>query len=171
MKSLVGQLLIAPPRECDPSFIRAVILVIQHSAEQSLGLVLNRPTNKPIKQAWKSRKKCECYQHIYSGGPIPSPLIAVHADKSLAEMKITPDLYYSTQRKNLARLIQRPERPFKMFKGHAGWGPGQLERWIEVGGWLILSASHGHVFDASLDLWKEVLELYQHDTGSVDGIP
>jgi putative transcriptional regulator len=161
MKLLAGQLLIAPPQECDPDFSKAVLLVIQHSAEQALGLVLNRPTGKPIKQVWKGRRDCECYQHIYSGGPIPGSLIAVHADKLLAEMTIGPGLYYSVRRKSLERLLQRPDHPFKIFEGHAGWGPGQLEYWLEADGWLLWPALHRHVFDVSLDLWTEVLELDQ----------
>ena len=162
MKSLAGQLLIAPPQECDPDFSKAVLLVIQHSAEQALGLVLNRPTSRPIKQVWKGRKDCECYQHVHLGGPIASPLSIVHADTLLAEIKIGPGLYYSAKKKNLERLLQRPDHPFKIFEGHAGWGPGQLEHWLEAGGWLLWPALHRHVFDVSLDLWKEVLELAQH---------
>ena len=162
MKSLVGQLLIAPPQECDPDFFKAVLLVIEHSADQALGLVLNRPGSRPIKQVWNGRRDCECYQHTYLGGPIPGSLITVHADKSLAEMKIGPGLYYSAKKKNLERLLQRPDRPLKVFEGHAGWGPGQLEHWVETGGWLLWPAQHRHVFDVSLDLWKDVLELARH---------
>jgi putative transcriptional regulator len=167
MTSLAGQLLIAPSQECDPEFAKAVILVIQHSAEQALGLVLNRPTNRPIKQVWKGRKECECYQHIFLGGPISSPLIAVHADEALAEVEIGPGLYYSAKRRNLERLFRRPDRPFRVFEGHAGWGPGQLEHWLEAGCWLVWPASDRHVFGVSLDLWSEVLELAQHGAGRV----
>ena len=165
MESLAGQLLIAPPQERDPDFSKAVVLVIQHSAEQALGLVLNRPTSRSIKQVWKGRRDCECCQHIYLGGPVPCPLIAIHTDKLLAEMQIGPGLYYSAMRKNLERLLHRPDCPFKIFEGHVGWGPGQLEHWLEAGGWLPWPAKQRHVFDVSLDLWKEVLELAQHAAG------
>ncbi len=51
MKSLTGQLLVAPQEERDLDFIGTVILLVQHSEEQAFGLVLNRPTSRTVKQA------------------------------------------------------------------------------------------------------------------------
>ena len=53
MKSLAGHLLIAPQHERDLDFIRTVILLIQHSEEQALGVVLNRPTTTTVRQVWR----------------------------------------------------------------------------------------------------------------------
>ena len=43
-----GHLLVATPLLIDPDFWRSVVLVLQHDAEGSLGLVLNRPTKELV---------------------------------------------------------------------------------------------------------------------------
>ncbi|MFE2379364.1 YqgE/AlgH family protein [Streptomyces sp. NPDC059398] len=44
VSSLTGRLLVATPALADPNFGRAVVLVLDHDREGSLGVVLNRPT-------------------------------------------------------------------------------------------------------------------------------
>ena len=42
----------------------------------------------------------------------------------------------------------------KMFLGHAGWSPGQLEREIENGDWLIQKSSTSIIFEQEIDnIW------------------
>ena len=46
----------------------------------------------------------------------------------------------------------------RVFRGYAGWGPGQLEGEIEAGAWLVLDADPSDVFAAEPDdLWRSVL--------------
>ena len=47
----------------------------------------------------------------------------------------------------------------KLFVGHAGWGPGQLDAEIEAGGWLIAPAAAEYVFYDGDDLWDTVMSL------------
>ncbi|MEU1375735.1 YqgE/AlgH family protein [Streptomyces triculaminicus] len=44
VSSLTGRLLVATPALSDPNFDRAVVLLLDHDEEGSLGVVLNRPT-------------------------------------------------------------------------------------------------------------------------------
>lgn len=44
VSSLTGRLLVATPVLADPNFDRAVVLLLDHDREGSLGVVLNRPT-------------------------------------------------------------------------------------------------------------------------------
>ncbi|MFE7317534.1 YqgE/AlgH family protein [Streptomyces sp. NPDC057555] len=44
VSSLTGRLLVATPALADPNFDRAVVLLLDHDAEGSLGVILNRPT-------------------------------------------------------------------------------------------------------------------------------
>jgi putative transcriptional regulator len=46
----------------------------------------------------------------------------------------------------------------RVFAGYAGWGPGQLERELEEGSWIVEPARPEDVFtDEPEDLWSEVV--------------
>lgn len=156
MNSLVGQLLIAPPDERDLDFIGTVILLIQHSEEQAVGVVLNRSTTKTVSKVWKAGRRCDCQQVVYSGGPVSGPLMALHTDESLADLEILPGVYYSVQANHLERLVHAPTGPFKMFISHVGWGPGQLERFVEAGRWVTAPATRDYIFDPGPGLWEKL---------------
>ena len=51
LESRRGRLLVAAPAMVDPSFRRAVVLMLEHSPEGALGLVLNRPTPLVAREA------------------------------------------------------------------------------------------------------------------------
>ena len=57
MSSLAGQLLIAPAAESDPEFVKTVILLIQHSEQQAVGVVLNRLSGKTMDDVWTGKQK------------------------------------------------------------------------------------------------------------------
>jgi putative transcriptional regulator len=163
MTSLAGHLLIAPPQERDVDFLRAVILMVQHSEEQAFGVVLNRPMNKTVGKVWKGKKRWECNQPAYSGGPVASPLMALHTDASIADLEVLPGVYYSIRQKLLDQLLHQPVGPFKIFISHVGWGPSQLERWIAARGWRTLPALPRHIFDTGTNLWEEVSKLVERN--------
>ena len=45
MQSFRGKLLLATPELIDPNFFRTVILVLEHSNEGAIGVVLNRQSD------------------------------------------------------------------------------------------------------------------------------
>jgi putative transcriptional regulator len=52
----------------------------------------------------------------------------------------------------------------RIFAGHAGWGPGQLESELEEDSWIIERAQRGDVFTAASDsLWSDVLRRKGRD--------
>ena len=56
-------------------------------------------------------------------------------------------------------VVEYPRHPLKVFQSHIGWGPNQLERFLENDPWRILSATAEHVFHIGPNLWEEVLKL------------
>jgi putative transcriptional regulator len=160
MTTLQGHLMIAPPHERDLDFIRTVILLIQHSEEQAFGVVLNRPTITKVRQLWRGPGRCgRDDEFVYSGGPVSGRLMALHTDQSLGEIEVLPGVYCSARRRLLEQLILSPRHPLKVFQRHVGWGPGQLERFLEDGPWRILPATAKHVFSVGTNLWEEVSKL------------
>lgn len=69
--SLTGQLLVATPVLADPNFDRAVVLLLDHDDEGSLGVVLNKPTPVgvgDILEAWAGFAGEPGV--IFQGGPV-----------------------------------------------------------------------------------------------------
>ena len=79
MDSARGQLLIAGPGLVDPNFWRTVVLIVEHSDEGALGLVLNRPSETTVGEAVSELEQLlEADDPLYVGGPVqPSALIVL----------------------------------------------------------------------------------------------
>ena len=161
MSNLQGQLLIAAPQLLDPNFLRTVVLMVQHSSEGALGLVLNRPTNATIKQAWEQVRDTGCLRDdlLRWGGPCQGPLTALHVTSELSDIEVlSTSLFFCGEPDKLTTLVDEPTYQARFFVGYAGWGPGQLESEMEQGGWLTTPAKAEHVFSEDADLWQHVLK-------------
>ena len=154
MNSLAGKLLIAPVVESDPDFVKTVILLIQHSEQQAVGVVLNRQSGKTVDEVWTGKRNWKSQRCVYSGGPVPGPLMAVHTCQPLGEMEILAGVYYSVQKKHIEQIAASSDILCKIFDSHTGWGPGQLERWLEEKAFCSLPAKSEYIFDAGDNLWE-----------------
>ncbi len=168
MESLQGQLLVASKKLYDPNFFRSVVLLVQHSDAGALGLVLNRPLEMTIASAWEqvSEMPCEANGFLHQGGPCDGPLMVLHTDKSMPELPVIPQVFFTTDRDAIQQLVTQNHSQMKFFVGYAGWSPGQLETELEDGGWLMTPAAKLHIFGDVEDLWpvlmKEISEaIYQ----------
>lgn len=55
--------------------------------------------------------------------------------------------------------LESTTRRARVFAGHAGWGPGQLDDELEEGSWITVEAGVDDVFDEEPDaLWSGSLE-------------
>lgn len=158
MKSLKGQLLVATPRLPDENFHHSVVLMVEHNEHGALGVVLNRPANRTVKQLWDevSEVSSNSDRKINLGGPVSGPLLAIHTSRDLAEMEILSGVYLAAQKHLLDQLVQQEEHRYRVFLGHAGWGGGQLESELTQGAWLVTPATEEYVFYEQEDLWETV---------------
>ena len=158
MDFLEGRFLVATPQLLDPNFARTVVLLIQHSEQGALGVVLNRRLDKTVAELWKqvSTAPSKSREQVHFGGPVTGPLLAVHTLADLAEMEIVPGVFFAAQKDHLDALVGRQESEFRIFLGHSGWGGGQLEAEIAAGAWLTAPASRDTIFASSEDLWETV---------------
>jgi putative transcriptional regulator len=158
MQSLEGHFLVASPHLLDPNFVHAVILLVEHNEQGALGVVINRPTSKLVKDLWHDvgEAPCDSQRPVFLGGPVSGPLLAIHQQQSLGEAEILPGVYFAAKKANLDQLVQDDQRPFKIFVGHAGWAPGQLESELESGAWFATPAKSEDLFREETDLWAEV---------------
>ena len=158
MISMRGQFLVASRHLPDENFFQSVVLIIQHTEEGAVGFILNRPTAKTIRDIWPviSEDTCDSDAQINHGGPVNGPLMAVHMSTFLSEEEIVPGVHLATQKDNIHRLVTHSNKPFRVFSGYAGWGPGQLDQELEAGGWLTAPAESTDVFSAPDEMWKRV---------------
>ena len=123
-ESLRGHLLIASPKLVDPNFHRTVVLMIQHTDDGALGLVLNRSTGKLLQNIWSeiSEKPCDGELVLHLGGPVPGPLMALHTAEWLSDSEVLPGVFFHRgPRKD--RGDRRPQRPHtQSLRGSFGMG-------------------------------------------------
>lgn len=158
MKPLAGQFLVASPHLKDPNFARTVVLMLQHEEQGALGVIVNRPGDKTVDDVWKMIG-CDPVgsdEPVYVGGPVPGPLIALHNQREFGEKEIHPKLFMSMQKDTIDLLVRRSGAKFRLFSGHSGWGGGQLEEELQVGGWLTSPARVSDIFSDPAGIWKRV---------------
>jgi putative transcriptional regulator len=161
MDSLQGKLLIAAPALVDPNFSRTVVLVAAHGEEGALGLVLNRPLATPLAAiAPVLEQLAEPGAVLHAGGPVApdsAVVLAEFADPSLAALLIFGDIGLPAASCELADL-ETGVRRARVFAGHTGWGPGQLDAELDEEAWFIgqLAPDELWLADSTL-LWSTAL--------------
>jgi putative transcriptional regulator len=83
--------------------------------------------------------------------------MVLHTDASIPEMPVIPEVFFTTDRDSIQQLVTQNHSKMKFFVGYAGWSPGQLEKELEDGGWLMVSAANQHIFEADEDIWPALM--------------
>jgi putative transcriptional regulator len=161
MDSVRGQLLIAGPTLLDPNFWRTVVLMVEHTEEGALGLVLNRPSETTVGDAVPQLEELvNLEENLFIGGPVqPSSVIvlAEFEDPGDAALIAFDDIGVLAAEASLEDA-GAGVRSGRAFVGHAGWGPGQLDAELERGDWILEPARREDAFTAEpRELWTEVL--------------
>ncbi|MFF1696711.1 YqgE/AlgH family protein [Streptomyces sp. NPDC058257] len=190
VSSLTGRLLVATPALTDPNFDRAVVLLLDHDEEGSLGVVLNRPTPvdvADILEGWGDLAVAPGV--VFQGGPVsldsalgvavipgeegasprPRPRPSrgepigwrrVHGAIGLVDLDTPPEL--------LAPALGS----LRIFAGYAGWGPGQLEDELTEGAWYVVESEPGDVSSPDPErLWRAVLRRQRSELAMVATYP
>lgn len=163
-ESLAGKVILASPFLEDPNFFRTVVLLLQHTDKEALGLVLNRPTDFSVKKVVAMVCEVECIHDssLHYGGPVDGPLIALHDSESLGGSQFSPSLWITSDQDILKRLFIEKGVRFKLFDGLSGWGPGQLENELSSGSWLISEIDEETIL-GSEDCWEALVKEIGHD--------
>lgn len=160
-----GRLLVATPPLEDPNFDRTVVFVLEHSPEGVLGLVINRPSDEQLGDpldGWIALQSGP--PQVFEGGPVePDALIALAHTTELLD---SPGEHLAPLTGTIASadlasdpsLVAGSIDQLRVFRGYAGWGPGQLEGEIEAGAWLVVDTEPTDLFTGQpQELWRDVL--------------
>lgn len=173
VSSLTGRLLVATPALADPNFDRAVVLLLDHDEQGSLGVVLNRPTPVDVRDIllpWAPLAGDPGV--VFQGGPValdsalgvavipgeegPLGWRRVHGAIGLVDLETPPEL--------LAAALGG----LRIFAGYSGWGPGQLEAELGDGAWYVVDSEPGDVsFPDPERLWRAVLRRQRSELAMV----
>jgi putative transcriptional regulator len=147
----------------DPNFDRTVVLMVQHTPDGALGLVLNRPTDVAVADAlpgWGPVASDPAVLHI--GGPVeeqsgwclalardPADLegfVPVVGDLGLLDLELDPE------------EVAGAFHAVRLYAGYSGWGPGQLEHELAQDAWFVADAEPEDPFlPDGRALWKRIL--------------
>ena len=165
MSDLAPGFLVAVPHLQDPNFRGSVVLLFEQNDEGALGVVVNHETPLKLKDL------CEDHDIAYSGdpnkrvrdgGPVQKEQgLVLYGDEheDPEGRKVLDGLNVSASKATLGRLCNLDTGRFECFSGYAGWGPGQLEREIGEGSWIIAPVDPIIVLDSPPDeAWSRVLK-------------
>jgi putative transcriptional regulator len=164
MESMTGQLLVATPSLKDPNFDRTVVLLVAHEPGGALGVVLNRATEVPVAEVLGPWAALACDPPvIFEGGPV-QPESAICLARMRTPARRVKGIHQVSGTVGTIDLSIDPDRlrkevsGIRVFAGHSGWSPGQLEREIAGGSWFVLDALPDDAFMRRPDdLWSMVL--------------
>lgn len=167
-----GYLLAAHPKRRDLSFRRAVALVIKHSDDFCLGLLLNKQIVDSITVQSVMENMgivTDLDGPVYWGGPESSHRITVVHSldwQSANTSEITENLGFSNDISVLTALASdRGPKYYRVIAGHVKWAPGELEGeisgetpWYLDDTWSWCPSSTELVFNYSgSDQWHQVI--------------
>src|SRR3954463_9671403 len=124
---LKGKVLVASTELLDPNFARAVVLIVQHDENGAMGLVINRPLETTVQEAWTQVSSVPYPNDdpLYHGGPCEGPLIVLHKNADRGQMEIYDGIWLSSDADAVKALVDDAVEPMKFFVGYAGWSPMQ----------------------------------------------
>lgn len=142
MRPNAGMLLIASQDLADPNFLRTVIYLVEHGDDGTLGFIVNRPLEIPLKDLWGDCPACLADTRIAAeGGPVErNKGLLLHGCPDLTGAQpMGPGLAVGGDLDALAERYARGDDTTgpRLYLGHSGWSPGQLDRELEEGTWLL----------------------------------
>ena len=176
MDSLRGKLLLAGPTLKDPNFDRTVILITEHTDEGAMGLVLNRPSEAVLGEAVPDLAwAVDGGDPVYVGGPVAPTGVIVLAewvDPSLAVVLVEDDLGFVPGDAEDTDALAAAIRRARVYAGHAGWGPGQLEAELAEEAWIVEPPLREELFSPEPDgLWSAVLRRMGREFALLSTMP
>jgi len=154
-----GKILVAGRELRDPHFAETVVLLLEHNAQGTLGLILNRPSDTPLSRLLELPAGGSM-PLVYQGGPVEGSgvLALVKSDTERPDSKaVLEGVYEITAPRALNDLVKANAGPdrLRVYYGYSGWSADQLERETRSGAWHVFDATAAIVFDAHPDtLWK-----------------
>jgi putative transcriptional regulator len=177
--SLTGQILIAMPQMGDPRFSQSVIFLCAHTQEGAMGIIVNRPLNKPdfadllkqldIEPRPPSRRIALC-----TGGPVDNNRgFVLHSTDWATDGSMDVDgERMLTSSLDILKAIAEGGGPKQciLALGYAGWDAGQLDEEFLQNAWLNAPADDHILFDSAHETkWQRALAKLRVNPAMLSG--
>lgn len=158
-----GTFLIATPDIESGIFFRAVILLCEHAANGSFGLVINKTLDVELpEEIINIQQMANPNVGIRAGGPVQTnQMMLLHTSTNLPQqtLQTCEGVYLGGDLQFLQEAITDENGPhIYLCFGYAGWGAGQLEREFLDGSWYLYPAKLEYIFGTPPEkLWQHLL--------------
>ena len=171
MNSIINHVLISMPHINDSLFGNSVIFMCEHDKKGAMGLIINKRFEKneltelSTNMNESSSEILSSISDVYLGGPILVERgILLHSEKLYADksIKISDDFFISSDKEVLLDMTNdREAKKNRLFLGHSGWSPGQLESEIQNGDWLVQETSPEFIFNIpAKQMWRLSIQSF-----------
>ncbi|MCD7900550.1 MAG: YqgE/AlgH family protein [Bacteroides sp.] len=158
-----GKILISEPFLRDATFGRSVVLLIDHTREGSMGLIMNKRLPLLLNEVIKDFKYLDDIP-LYKGGPIGTDtLFYLHTLSGIpGALPVSQGLYLNGDFSVVKDYIlqgNKVEGILKFFLGYSGWDLEQLDQEIKENTWIISKEETPMLMSKKTDtLWKKSLK-------------
>ena len=158
-----GKILISEPFLRDATFGRSVVLLIDHTEEGSMGLIINKQLPIFVNDIIKEFKYIENIP-LYKGGPIATDtLFYLHTLADIpGAIPISKGLYLNGDFDEIKKYIlqeNKVDRYIRFFLGYSGWESEQLSTELKENTWLDSKEENAYLMNGDTkDMWKQALE-------------
>ena len=158
-----GKFLVAGRYLNDPNFSESVVLLLGYGQQGALGVIINRPTSVPLAEVLPDSVQAQPPSgFVYIGGPVARTVMllllrSTHQSDDIEH--VFDDVYFSGSQMVLQKKIDEQGSIFRLYSGHAGWGPGQLDNEVARGDWHIVTADTKTLFNTpSEKIWPALIQ-------------
>lgn len=150
---LTSMLIVAQDAVADPNFGGSIVVVMNNLGPAPIGIIINRPMPVTVARFFpKLKRLAQVRDRVYFGGPVEFPDVWFMFRATTVPANAIPvcaGVFVSADDKLLLKLLDRPKpmEGLRIFVGHAGWAPGQLQAEIEGGAWLPRRADADAIFN------------------------
>lgn len=178
--NLVDTCLIATPTIKDPIFASSIIYMCEHSADGSMGLVINHQTSQVLNDIFVQLDiSCDDEstrnQPVYIGGPVQLEQgFVLHSTVGdwQNSIEVSSGIHLTSSLDILQALAegQGPE-DYLVILGFSGWASGQLESELQQNSWLNSACSADLLFhQKSEDKWQIAFDTLGFDINSLSPV-
>jgi len=157
-----GSVLISQPSLSDRFFNKSVVMLVDHGADGSFGVIVNKPAH--VKLSTVTSEFAGFDTELYLGGPVQiNNLFYIHSKGELIKdsLKIIEGVYWGGDIKEIRNLISSgklTDKDIRFYAGYSGWVPKQLNLEMKENSWIVIEGLKRFVFNMHPSkLWKEIV--------------